>query len=349
MSYDYLLETGERFALKREAFLKASEVDPPTPVYLDTGVDVSQAAQETTKPIKDVFIEECHWLKQQNGKIIILYSGGSDSYFRIQHFIQAGIPIDEIVVVDGSVGRAIPDPLTTEWQNLWCEIPLVAIPYLKEYSKEFPKTKITILKAEDYLRELPPDRDYVKTLAWTRFLARGLQHLACPALYRYDVPVIPGYTVAGYADDTNVYIRFSDRVHNPHFSHGSPRFMVQYMRAMYEAYLRHDGLDDIKYDLYGSKPNVYRADKTPNHSDPRRQTASVAMELFRLPQYQQEHQNQVAARKILTQGIHEQFIRDDGLLVVVYMKPQPCYAGNAIPEFVRDMKLSRDNRVYLVT
>lgn len=349
MSYTYRLETGLRFRYKRDALLTASLKNPPTPVYLETGVDVSAAATERTMPIRDVFIEECHWLKEQNKKIVIAYSGGSDSYFRIQHFIEAGIPIDEIVTVDGSFDRPIPDPLPTTWDYTWCEAKLIAIPYLKEYSKQFPKTKITILKSKDYLHHLPVTRDYVKTLMNTRFLSRGLQGLACPGLYEYDVPVIPGYTVSGYADKDNVYVRFSDRVHNPKFSHGSPRFLVQYMRGMYDSYLKFgDRGTDTKYPMYGHKPEMYRADKPVDHSNARKASGTLATEAFRLPEYRAEFDNQVAARKQLMRGIHPSFIREDGILQVIYMKEQPVFAGEALLDFSSTHALAT-SRVYLAS
>lgn len=349
MSYTYRLETGLRFRYKRDALLTASLKNPPTPVYLETGVDISAAATERTIPIHDVFIEECHWLKEQNDKIVIAYSGGSDSYFRIQHFIEAGIPIDEIVVVDGSLGRQIPDPIPTTWDYTWCEAQAVAIPYLKEYSKQFPKTKITVLKVEDYLHHLPKTRNYVNSLKQTRFLSRGLQGLACPGLYEYDVPVIPGYTLAGYADANNVYLRFSDRVHNPQFSHGSPRFLVQYMRAMYESYLQKGDQDiDTKYHLYGYKPDIYRADKPANHSDPKKHVGTTALEMARLPEYQEEFENQAKARAILSRGIHPSFIREDGILQVTYMRAQPVFAGAAMSEFISDPALG-ESRFYLAS
>lgn len=144
--------------------------------------DVFQLWDWTTEPnesLWEIYRQRCQQLRDKYDYIVLFYSGGSDSTNILQSFLFNNIPIDEVYCYgpfktnQGHAGQ-----LTTDPENLWREIDVVALPYLKELSKTH-KFKVTIHDTTDDIIGAFKDPDWIYTSVGSRLspLHQGKNYL----------------------------------------------------------------------------------------------------------------------------------------------------------------------------
>jgi len=94
--------------------------------------------QEPTESLWEIYRQRAQQLRDQYDYVILLYSGGSDSTNILQSFLFNNIPLDEVFCYGPFNGiDTNTQQVTTAAENLYREIDLVALPYLREMSKHY--------------------------------------------------------------------------------------------------------------------------------------------------------------------------------------------------------------------
>lgn len=117
--------------------------------------------------INDLYKMRAQQLRDQYDHLVLLYSGGADSTVILKAFLDNGIHLDEIIY-DGPFAQMMgkykasknPDPT-----NIISEWDFAAKPMLDSVSKNFPRTKITLIDSTEKLETEDTDDTCTLTLA----------------------------------------------------------------------------------------------------------------------------------------------------------------------------------------
>ena len=125
---------------KLQAILWAGESHDTIKYHLPDWLQKLPIHIEPEQSMKDLCVARARQLREDHDYLRIWFSGGIDSTYMLDTFVDNGIHIDEII----TIGCGIPE---ADW-----EVDQIAIPYLKSIQDKIPSTKISIQKPtmEDY-------------------------------------------------------------------------------------------------------------------------------------------------------------------------------------------------------
>lgn len=137
--YHYSVGSRKTFE-KLEAIIWASEKDLPIKYHIPTWMQNVPTHIEPEENLETLCRRSAEKLRMEYNYIRLWFSGGIDSTYMLDTFVNNNIHIDEIV----SVGAGVP---ISDW-----EIDTVAVPYLNKIRHKIPNTKVTIKNpnANDY-------------------------------------------------------------------------------------------------------------------------------------------------------------------------------------------------------
>ena len=124
---------------------------------------------EPTENLWEIYRQRAQQLRDNYDYIILLYSGGSDSQNILQSFLFNNITLDEVFCygpfssIDTSTQKVTKIP-----ENMYREIDLVALPYLREMSKNY-KFHVNLYDWTDDFVNGFKDADWIWTDAAARF------------------------------------------------------------------------------------------------------------------------------------------------------------------------------------
>jgi hypothetical protein len=124
---------------------------------------------EPTENLWEIYRQRAQQLRDNYDYIILLYSGGSDSQNILQSFLFNNITLDEVFCygpfsgIDTSTQKVTKAP-----ENMYREIDLVALPYLREMSKNY-KFHVNLYDWTDDFVNGFKDADWIWTDAAARF------------------------------------------------------------------------------------------------------------------------------------------------------------------------------------
>lgn len=126
---------------------------------------------EPKETLWEIYKQRAQQLRDQYDYVVLLYSGGSDSTNILQSFLFNNIPIDEAFCYGPfSTNQGRSGPLTTSAENMFREIDIVALPYLRELSKHHKFTVTTYDWTNDIINGFD-NADWIWTDVGTRFVA----------------------------------------------------------------------------------------------------------------------------------------------------------------------------------
>ena len=133
---------GEDIYFNRlEATVRSNETHKPIYFHAPEGYKDFDFSKPITDSLEKISIELAQKLRDEHGRVIFWYSGGTDSDWLLDLYVQNNIQIDEIVC------------LKSGFKDSDFEIENFAIPKLEKIKSQIPKTKITIMQPtlQDYL------------------------------------------------------------------------------------------------------------------------------------------------------------------------------------------------------
>lgn len=132
--YHYSVGNKKTF-YKVEAIMWANENNEQVNFNVPTWMENLPIHVEPEESLQELCRRSALRIRQQYEYVRLWFSGGIDSTYMLEAFIDNKIHIDEII----TVGSGIPE---SDW-----EIDKVATPYLKKLHSKIPNTKITVKKA----------------------------------------------------------------------------------------------------------------------------------------------------------------------------------------------------------
>ena len=131
----YHYSIGKRKTLhKLESIMWAIEKNEPIRFHVPSWMEKTPTHIEPEESLEQLCIRSAIRIREEYKYVKLWFSGGIDSTYMLDIFVNNNIHIDEII----TVGSGVPN---SDW-----EIDDVASPYLKSITKNIPKTKITVKK-----------------------------------------------------------------------------------------------------------------------------------------------------------------------------------------------------------
>lgn len=140
----YYLLNGQKYYSKLQAIASAKTGQYPEFVFNDQAYSSANWSVEPTESLLEIYRQRALQLRQKYDYLILCYSSGADSTNVLHSFLFNNIMLDEVLCYgpfDTTQGQGS-QKITDDPENNYREIDLVALPYLKELSKNY-KFKVT--------------------------------------------------------------------------------------------------------------------------------------------------------------------------------------------------------------
>jgi hypothetical protein len=124
-------------------------------------------SKRPTGTLQDLYLERARQLRDKYDYLILLFSGGMDSWTALDTFLSNNIHIDEIVTRWQRAERKYVDAsLNPEQINMGSEFEYAVLPVLEYVQKHFPKIKVTIDDFSDSLEGELTESEFLKSTSW---------------------------------------------------------------------------------------------------------------------------------------------------------------------------------------
>lgn len=140
----------------------------PEFIFNDSAFSAADWSTEPTETLQEIYIRRARQLREKYDHLVLSYSSGSDSSNILHAFLHNGIKLDEVFCYGPfSTNQGRNGTLTKSAENNFREIDLVALPYLRELSKNH-KFELTIYDWTEDMANGFKSSDWIWTEAQSR-------------------------------------------------------------------------------------------------------------------------------------------------------------------------------------
>lgn len=144
--------------------------------------------KEPTANILDLYSARARQIRENNDFIILMLSGGCDSWTMADSFVRAGLKIDEIWVFNPA-SWADPDPNNRSSENMCAETWFAGIPEAKKFIERDPRIQLRVIDTADEMVKFWKQNETIDILGSVQWFTPELGPRLSPTVtYNSNIP-----------------------------------------------------------------------------------------------------------------------------------------------------------------